>query len=139
MTASSDQVSNRAPYQAKQSRWWWLRNRFYTWYMVREGTALFVLMYCLILMTGLLRLSQGEAAWNGWLETLRHPAYILFHVCALLAALYHTVTWFRLAPKIMVVRIGDWRLPEQAMLVGQWIAFFVCTALLLTIALTVGV
>ena len=37
-------------------------------YMIHEGTALFVAAYAFTLLVGLVRLGQGEAAWNGWLE-----------------------------------------------------------------------
>ena len=107
--------------------------------MIREGTALFVLLYSLTLMLGLLRLTQGEEAWNGWVSSLNHPLYLVLHLSALVAAIYHAYTWFKLAPKIMVLRVGDWTLPEKAMVIAQWLGFMVCSLALLLIALCAGV
>jgi len=63
---------------------WWRRDPFFVKYMIREVTAVGVLVYAIILMFGVLRLSQGEAAWNGWLAALRSPGSVLLHVVLLL-------------------------------------------------------
>ncbi len=121
----------RQPYQQPQSSGWWLRTPFFLRYMLREATAVWVLLYALVLLYTLVKFSAGEAAWNAWLTRLNHPVWIAFHACVLLAVVYHTATWFRLAPKIMVLRIGKWRLPETWMLMAQWVALAVVTVLAL--------
>jgi fumarate reductase subunit C len=130
--------SYRKPYTPKQSRWWWTKNPFFLRYMIREGTSVFVLVYSLILILGLYQLKQGEAGWQQWLSLLNHPVIIAFNLLALAAALYHAVTWFKLAPKIMVVRLGDWKLPERLMVVGQWIGMLLISSILLTLTLMAG-
>ena len=52
---------------------WWRRDPFFMRYMIREVTAFAVLAYAIILVVGVVRLAQGEAAWNGWLAALRSP------------------------------------------------------------------
>lgn len=128
----------RKPYTPKQSRWWWTKNPFFLRYMIREGTSIFVLFYSLLLILGLYQLKQGEAGWQQWLSLLNHPAVIAFNLLALAAALYHATTWFKLAPKIIVVRLGDWKLPERLMIIGQWIGMLLTSAILLTLTLMVG-
>jgi fumarate reductase subunit C len=93
-------VSKRRPY-VRSMDGWWRKNPFFVEYMIHEGTALFVAAYAGILLTGLVRLSQGEAAWNAWLASLQHPWYIAFHVAALIAITYHTYTWFKIMPRTM--------------------------------------
>jgi fumarate reductase subunit C len=75
---------------------WWKKNPYYIEYMVHEGTALFVIAYSIILTVGLIRLCQGEAAWNGYLEALKSPLSIIFHLVLLAAFVYHAFTWFKL-------------------------------------------
>jgi fumarate reductase subunit C len=128
-------MSARRPYLKPQRPGWWMDNSFFRLYMLREATALFALLYCALLITGLYSLSQGETAWHAWLSALTHPVCITFHCLALAAVLYHTLTWFRLAPKIMVVRIGDWTLPQKSMLIGQWLGFAACSTILLFVLL----
>jgi fumarate reductase subunit C len=138
MKSESKPRSYRKPYTPPQSRWWWTKNPFFLRYMIREATSVFVLIYSRLLILGLYQLKQGEAGWQQWLALVNHPAIIVFNLAALAAALYHATTWFKLAPKIMVVRLGDWKLPEPLMVIGQWIGLLVTSALLLTLALMAG-
>jgi len=69
--------------------------------MIHESTALFVAAYAFTLLVGLIRLGQGEAAWNGWLEALQSPLSLIIHLAFLVAILYHTYTWFKIMPITM--------------------------------------
>jgi fumarate reductase subunit C len=91
-------MNKRRPY-VRSMDGWWRKNPFFVEYMIHEGTALFVAAYAGVLLAGLYRLSQGEAAWNSWLTALRNPWYIAFHVLALVALTYHTYTWFKIMPR----------------------------------------
>lgn len=91
---------------------WWRRNPFFVRYMIREATALIVALYALVLLAGVLCLSQGEAAWNSWLAALRGPVSIALHLLMLVAMIYHTYSWFEIMPKTMpAVLIGGKRVP----------------------------
>jgi fumarate reductase subunit C len=104
--------ANRKPYMRPMAGWY-KRDPFFVRYMWREATALAVLAYAVVLMVGVLRLSQGEAAFNGWLAALRSPLSIAFHVVLLAAMLFHVYTWFEVMPKTMPAlhsagkRVGD--------------------------------
>ncbi len=80
---------------------WWRRNTFYIEYMIHEGTAVFVAAYALVLLVGLVRLAQGQAAWDAWLAALRSPLSIAFHVIVLVAISYHAWTWFNIMPRTL--------------------------------------
>jgi fumarate reductase subunit C len=134
MTKESANTGYRKPYKAEQAAGWWLHNKFYVWYMIREATSVFALLYSALLLLGLWRLYQGEAAWNSWVLMQGHPLFIAFHCCALLAVLFHAATWFSLAPKIMVLRLGDLVVPEKVMVVGQWLGLLVFSVGLILLA-----
>ena len=68
--------SKRKPYIRPVEKGWWLKDNFFIHYMLREGTSLFVSTYAVILLVGLLRLSQGAIAFQGWLDALTHPLAI---------------------------------------------------------------
>ena len=53
---------SRRPYVRKVNRSWWLGQRRYVAYMIRELTSVFVGLYCGLLVLGLVRLAQGHAA-----------------------------------------------------------------------------
>jgi fumarate reductase subunit C len=80
---------------------WWRRDPFFMRYMVREATALAVLAYAIVLCVGVVRLAQGEVAWNGWLAALRSPVSLLFHLVLLVAMAVHAKSWFEIMPKTM--------------------------------------
>ena len=113
---------------------WWKKNPFYVEYMVHEGTALFVAAYAITLLVGLVRLGQGEAAWNGWLEAMKSPLSIVFHIALLVAIAYHAFTWFKLFPLTMppVVVDGKKVAPEVIVRSG-FTAAIVCAVGLLAL------
>ena len=63
-------MSARRPY-VRSMDGWWRRDPFFVRYMIREATAVFVAAYALVLLFGLVRLSQGEVAYEAWLEALQ--------------------------------------------------------------------
>lgn len=94
---------------------WWKRNPFFMRYMAREVTALFVAAYALVLQAGLVRLSQGQEAFEQWLDGLRSPLSIAFHLLLLAIFVYHTWSWFTIMPKTMApVVVGGKRLSNAA-------------------------
>lgn len=94
---------------------WWRRNPFFLVYMAREVTAIFVAAYALVLLAGLMRLAQGPAAFEQWLEGLRSPGSIAFHVLLLAVFAYHTWSWFTIMPKTMPpVVVGGRKLAPAA-------------------------
>src|SRR5262245_9330280 len=78
---------------------WWRRNPYFVRYMIREGSCVFLAIYSVILLVGLYRLTQGEAAWEAWRAALTHPISLVFHWAALLTVGYHAYTWWEVAPK----------------------------------------
>jgi len=80
-------------------RGWWLRNPYFVRYMLREGSAVFLAAYALMLLGGLFCLAWGPSAYAAWRGLLETPLSLALHTLALLAALYHSVTWFQVMPK----------------------------------------
>ncbi|NQZ51431.1 MAG: fumarate reductase subunit C [Moritella sp.] len=126
-------MSKRKPYTRELPTDWWMKQLFYTKYMLREGSSVFITIYSLILAWGLLRLSQGEVAFNGWLESLHNPVAVIFHLFALAFALYHTVTWFSLAPKAVDLWIKGKRLDDKIIVSGHYAAFVAATVFCLLV------
>ena len=93
-------TDNRRPY-IRSMDGWWKRDPYFIRYLVMEATSILVAVYALILLVGLLRLSQGEAAYNGWLEALKSPWSLGLHVLIVLVFIYHTWSWFKIMPKTL--------------------------------------
>jgi len=97
MSAPTDK---RNPY-LRPMRGWWKRDPYYISYLAMEATSLLIAIYALILLFGLLRLGQGEAAFNGWLEALQSPLSVALHGLMLLVFAYHSYSWFKVMPKTL--------------------------------------
>ena len=78
---------------------WWARNPWFLRYMIREGSAVLLSAYALVLLAGLACLAQGPAAYDAWRALLATPVSILLHWVALLLVGYHAITWFKVMPK----------------------------------------
>ena len=73
---------------------------------------------------------QGPEAFAGFLELLANPFVIFLHVFALLGLLYHSITWFNLAPKAMVIKLGEFRIPDILIAVMNYVGWaFVSVAI----------
>jgi fumarate reductase subunit C len=120
-------MSKRKPYTRELPNDWWMKQLFYTKYMLREGSSVFITFYSLVLAWGVFRLSQGEVAFNAWLEALQNPIAIFLHFITLIFALYHTITWFSLAPKAADIWIKGKRLTDNIIVSGHYVAFIIAT------------
>ena len=128
-------MSKRKPYERELTTDWWLKKTFYTKYMLREGSSVFVTIYSLVLAWGVFRLSQGEAAFNAWMDALQHPFSIVFNLIVLVFSIYHTITWFSLAPKAVALWIKGKRLSDKVIIGSQYIAFAAVSVFCLLIIL----
>ena len=113
------------PYIRKMPKFWWLGQRRYTIYMVRELTCLFIGAYVVVVLVGLLRISQGPAAYGAYLYALQGPLAVAFHLLALVFALFHTVTWFSVTPKAMPLRLGGKTVPGTAIIMAHYFVWVV--------------
>lgn len=122
---------SRRPYIREVSKTgWWLKNPRYIRYMLREVSAAFIGAYVLVLIIGLLRLSQGQVAYEAFLARIEGPVGQVFAVIAFVFAAYHTYTWFQVTPKAMPLVMGGKRVPGHVIVLGHWAAFVVASVVL---------
>jgi fumarate reductase subunit C len=109
---------------------WWLTNRNYFFYVVRELTALFIALFLLLYLYGILQLERGPEAYAAFVRLVRSPGMLLFNVVALVLAVYHTVTWFTLAPRLQKLLPAGREAPPGAVLGGSLLAWLVLSAVI---------
>ena len=125
----------RGPY-IRPMTGWWQRDPFFVRYMARELTAFAVLAYAVVLLVGVIRLSQGEAAWNGWLAALRSPWSLLLHAVMLVSFAVHAKSWFEIMPKTLpMLVVGGQRVAESTITRAGWAATLLASAALFALAL----
>ncbi len=125
---------SRKPYVRPVTSEWIFRHPRYLRYMVREFSCLFIGGWTLLAVWGLKQLSDGPAAWAVFLEILRTPASVVFHVLAMGFAVYHSITWFNLTPKALPLQRGEAFVPDAAISGTHFAAWAVLSLVVLTLA-----
>ena len=121
-------------HRRRVSVWWWLEKRSYTVFVLRELTSVAVTFFALVTL-GLVRaVAASPEAYARFLARLGTPLFLSLHVVAFLFVLFHSITWFNLAPKAMVVRIKGKRVPDAIVTglnYGAWLVLSGAVAYLL--------
>jgi fumarate reductase subunit C len=108
----------------KIPRTWWLRSGPFRRFAARELTSGFAAAFSLILMLFLFALSRGRSEYEGFLRWLELPAVVGLSALILVALVYHTLTWFRLSTRILVIRLGRMQMQPNVvfgLLVVAWL------------------
>jgi fumarate reductase subunit C len=108
---------------------WWKRDVYFIRYMAREVTALFVAAYAVVLLVGVLRLSQGQAAYEAWLQALKSTPSLVFHLILLATFVYHTWSWFNIMPKTMPIMFVGGKRVQPGTITGTGLAAAVVACL----------
>ena len=122
----------RKPYLREISPTWYLQTWTYRLFMLREMTSVFIAAYLVFLVVWLFRLAAGPQSFEQMLTAMQSPVSVVFHAIVLEAALYHSITWFNLTPKVMPVHIGEERVPDPLVAIGMgYLPWVVLSAVLL--------
>jgi len=115
---------------------WYMRNKRYKVYMLREMTSLLVGVYTFLVIWALAALSANSPdAWNQFIASQQNPGMVVFHSLALLYFLFfQTFPWFRLAPKAMPVQLGEKKLPGSYIVIGHYVVWVLISALIFWLA-----
>lgn len=122
-------------YRRRVSVWWWLESWSSTKFILRELTSVGVAYAALVLLWKLRALGAGPEAYGRFLAAMKSPLFIALNCVGSLLVLFHAVTWFNLAPKAMVVRLGGRRLPPWVVAGLNYLAWLVVSAVVAWLAL----
>ena len=81
------------------------------------------------------RAGQGSAAFTAVYEGLRSPVSVVLHAVAFAFALIHSVTFFNLTPRVIVIFRGDEKVPEGLIAGLHFGAWAVASLVLILIGL----
>ena len=100
------------PYMPPMPRDWWNKKPAYRMFMLRELSSVFVALFVIELLCFVAQAGKSETEMAEFLEELGSPLFLAFHAVVLAFALLHSITWFNLTPKVMVIRRGEERVPD---------------------------
>ena len=121
-------------YFRRKRIFWWTHKWTHFRFILRELTSLAVAYFAVCLIVLIPAVSTGKESYEALMGLLQHPVLIVVNVVALLLLMYHSITWFNLAPKAMVIRIGKLRIPEVLIAganYGAWIVLSIAVLWLL--------
>ena len=124
-------------YRKPVSNTWWLKRTPYILFMIRELTSIFVAGYCIFLLVLIYKLDEGAITYNNFIVTLHSPISVGVHLISLGFVLYHTITWFNLTPKILVLYRGEDRVPKGLVASVFYIGWIVVSIIIIKIILGV--
>src|SRR5438552_11067826 len=95
---------------------WWLHNIYLKLFMIRELTSVFVAGYAVFLIILISKLNDQPA----FEATLTCTGAVIFQIVALPFLLFHSVTWFNLTPKAIVLFRGEERVSPLVIAGGHY-------------------
>jgi fumarate reductase subunit C len=122
-------------YRTRVSTYWWTSRWAYLKFILRELSSIFVAYFVVILLLQIHALTRGPEAYAEWQEWLRRPLPIALNGISFLFVLYHTITWFNAAPKAMALHMGGKRVPDLLIVLPNYLAWLVISAVLAWIIL----
>jgi len=90
---------------------WWVHKWVHFRFIFRELTSVPVAYFVAIMILYLRSISLGEAAYLQFVEKLQSPVMVSLNIIALIMVIYHSITWFNLTPKAIVIRLGEKQVP----------------------------
>jgi fumarate reductase subunit C len=116
-------------YRPRVSTYWWLWSWPYTKFVLREISSIFVAFFVMVTLLQIRALGRGPEAYARFEARLHSPILVLLNLVVFTFVLLHTITWFNLAPKAIVVRVGGWRVPGFLIAASNYGAWFVLSAI----------
>jgi len=111
----------------KMSPTWWLNKPSYTVFILREFSSVFV---ALVAVGTILQVQALKSGTYADIErAAESPLALIFGLVALAFALLHSVTFFQAAGKVFVIRIGEMRLTQGAVVAAHYAAWIVLSAI----------
>ena len=102
---------------------WWLARKTYFLFMVRELTCVFVGGYALFLLMLAMQRDDPQA----FVALLDSPLLIALQIIALPMVLYHSITWFNLTPKAIVLWWGEERVSPILIAGANYVAWIIAS------------
>lgn len=103
---------------------WWLKKWSSFLFILRELTSVAVGYYAVVLIMMIRAINEGPQAYTEFQMWFTSPLIVVMNLFALGLSIYHSITWFSLAPKAMVIQIGSNKVPGfiiSGMNYGAWV------------------
>ncbi len=121
-------------YRRRMSTYWWVKRWSHLAFILRELSSIFVawsVVYLLVMLGAV----SDPARYRAFLAWSTEPVLVVVNLVSLGFVVFHAVTWFKLAPRAMVVHVGGKRIPAVVIAASNYAAWAVVTALVALLVL----
>jgi fumarate reductase subunit C len=115
-------------YNTRMPIFWWIRKWAHIKFITRELTSVPIALYAIVLLIHIRAVATGPEAYADFLAVLRTPISIALHAVTFLCVIFHSITWFNLAPKALVIRLRNKRLPAALISAINYVAWIIFSA-----------
>ena len=115
-------------YRPQVSVYWWLGQRQYLKFILRELSSVFVALFVVMTLFQLNALKDGPDAYADFQRSLQSPLVIAVNAIGFLFIVFHSITWFNLAPSAMPVRLGGKRVPAFLVAAPSYVMWILVSA-----------
>lgn len=119
------------PYKPKMSIFWWTKRLSHFRFIMRELTSLTVAFFAVVSIFFLQSLVGGPETYAQYLEKLQSPVFIILHMLALGGLIFHSITWFNLAPKAMVIKVGKKHIPGGLIITANYAGWLIISLIII--------
>ena len=109
---------------------WWTRRWVDLRFVLRELTSVCVAVYCLIFLFYVRSVLLGPEAYAAFIAQMKSPYMIILSIVLLPGLFFHSITWFNLAPKAMVIKVGTMRIPDMMIAAANYTGWLVVSVVL---------
>lgn len=107
---------------------WWLRNRRYVLFQLREVGGVLSAVYGILLLVLLFQYQSGPDAYATFLAWMQSPPVLLLTAILFAFVLVHAFSWFALIGKTQAVMSAG-RAPPQRTVIGLMVGLFAIVSL----------
>jgi fumarate reductase subunit C len=122
-------------YRPRMSTYWWLWHWPYMKFILRELSSVPIAYFVALILLQVRAVTQGPEAYAAFQAWLAAPWVIALNVVTLFFVLFHTVTWFNLAPRAMVVRLRGKRVPDLVIAASNYAVWLVVSVVVAWVVL----
>ena len=110
-------------FREKMSTFWWLGSWPYLKFVLRELSSVAVALSVVMTLVQVWALRAGPEFYAEFERTVRSPLLLALAFVSFGFVLFHSITWFNLAPRALVVRVGGKRLPDAIIAGSNYLAW----------------